>query len=107
MKTSCRFTKASIAGLACPADRPEVIFWDSGLKGFGLRCFGSGTRRYIVQYRTTDGTQRRERLGDPEVVGLDDARGRARELLASSPARWGSSGGTQGGPPSSPGVRTG
>ena len=44
--------------------------------------FRSGTRRYIVQYRTTDGTQRRERLGDPEVVGLDDARGRARELLA-------------------------
>ncbi|HTW70761.1 MAG TPA: site-specific integrase [Acetobacteraceae bacterium] len=70
----------------------DVIYWDEDMPSFGLRCLRpgagkdgkekAGTRRYIVQYRTTDGTQRRVRLGDPKVVSLEDAKDKARDLLA-------------------------
>lgn len=82
MDTNIHFTKLSVAKLACPPGRAEMLFWDRGLPGFGVRCFASGTRRYVVQYRTGDGVQRRERLGDPRTVKLEDAKERAREKLA-------------------------
>jgi integrase len=74
------FTKASIARLTMPAGKDEYIAWDDDLPGFGIRLRGD-SRRWIVQYRVGH-RQRRESLGDPRKVKLDDARKIARERFA-------------------------
>ena len=75
------FTKASIAGLAVPAGKAELIVWDDSVPGFGCRVRGGGARTWIVQYRI-NGRQRRESLGDVRKVDLADARKIARQRFA-------------------------
>ncbi|MDA8248674.1 MAG: integrase arm-type DNA-binding domain-containing protein [Rhodospirillales bacterium] len=82
MSETTRFTKTTVARLACPPDRAEAFYWAEEPHGFGLRCLASGARRYIVQYRTKAGAQRRVSLGDPKDVKLDAAREKARDILA-------------------------
>src|SRR4051794_36725478 len=77
-----KFNKAAVARLTCAPGRGEEFHWDAELAGFGLRCLASGVRRYVVQYRTKEGAQRRMSLGGPDEVKLDEAREKARELLA-------------------------
>ncbi len=59
---------------AIPNGRDYVI-WDSELPGFGLRVFASGTRSYVLQYRSL-GRSRRYTIGlhgvwTPEAARLD------------------------------------
>ena len=76
-----RLTKGNLAKLALPADKAEVIAFDSDMPGFGLRIRAGGKRTWIAQYRL--GTkQRRITLGTPETVDADEARRRAKEALA-------------------------
>jgi integrase len=75
-----RFTKRSIADLALPAGKSELIEFDDDLPGFGLRIRAGGSRTFIVQYRL--GKQTRMTLGSTTVLGLDQARHKAREVLA-------------------------
>jgi integrase len=75
-----QFTKSSINGLALPAGKTDHIEWDDEVPGFGLRLRGD-TRRWICQYRVGR-QQRRESLGDPRKVSLDDARRIARQRFA-------------------------
>lgn len=58
-----RITKATIAKLVCPPDRDEVIFWDEEATGLGLRCYKSGRRVWLIQYRDANGRSRRVNLG--------------------------------------------
>ncbi len=82
MNDTTKFTRATIARLACPPGRTEAFYWADEPHGFGLRCLASGARRYVVQYRTKAGAQRRLSLGDPDGVRLEAARAKARDLLA-------------------------
>jgi integrase len=82
MSNATKFTKAAVAKLGCPPDQKEVFHWDTELRGFGLRCFATGARRFFVQYRAKTGAQRRVSLGSADDVKLDAARDKARELLA-------------------------
>ena len=75
-----QFTKATVTALSLPKGRTDHIFWDDELPGFGLRLRG-GTRRFVIQYRFA-GQSRRESLGDPRKVSLDDARRAARVRFA-------------------------
>jgi integrase len=77
-----KFTRPSVAALRLPPGGRETFHWDDALPGFGVRLRGTGARRFIVQYREPHGGTRRAVLGDPAVVSLDDARDKARELLA-------------------------
>jgi integrase len=72
------------AGLMCPPDKKEVIYWSGDLPGFGLRCRAGGARRWFVQYRTKTGETRKHALGDPSTVGLAQARREAARLLAAA-----------------------
>jgi integrase len=75
-----QFTNANIGRLALPAGKADHVWWDPELPGFGVRLRGT-TARWVVQYRF--GTrQRRESLGDPRKVTLDDARKAARQRFA-------------------------
>ena len=72
------------AGLMCPPDKKEVVYWSGDLPGFGLRCRAGGARRWFVQYRTKTGETRKHALGDPTTVGLAQARREAARLLAAA-----------------------
>jgi integrase len=75
-----QFTKTTVARLSLPEGKTDHIWWDPELPGFGLRLH-RGTRRFIIQYRFA-GQSRRESLGDPRKVLLDDARKIARQRFA-------------------------
>jgi integrase len=75
-----QFTKATVASLSLPEGRTDFVFWDPDLPCFGLRLRGD-TRRWVVQYRFA-GQSRRESLGDPRKVSLEDARRAARARFA-------------------------
>jgi integrase len=75
-----QLTKTTVAALSLPEGRTDHIYWDNELPGFGLRLRGS-SRRFVIQYRFA-GQSRRESLGDPRRVSLDEARRAARARFA-------------------------
>ena len=42
-----KITKRSVGGLAA-GDLPEVVLWDTEIKGFGVRARSSGARRLLT-----------------------------------------------------------
>ncbi|RYB05716.1 DUF4102 domain-containing protein [Lichenibacterium ramalinae] len=76
-----RLSRQSIAKLALPEGKVEIIVFDSDLPGFGLRIRAGGKRTWLAQYRL--GTkQRRLSLGSTDAVDPDEARRRAKAALA-------------------------
>ncbi len=59
----------------------QVTHWDATLPGFGLRVASGGAKTWIAMYRH-DGRVRRLKLGRYPLMGLADARTRAKEVLA-------------------------
>ena len=55
------------------------IYWDSGLKGFGLQVMASGKRTYVVQYRNTAKQSRRIALSG--ILKVSAARKEAMAIL--------------------------
>ena len=76
------FTKAAIDALGVPEGKAELLLWDPGMPGFGVRLRRAGSKTWVCQYRI-GGRQRRETLGDIRRVRLDDARKIARQRFAS------------------------
>lgn len=76
-------TARTVAGARPGAHR--YVIWDERLTGFGLRVSPSGTRSFIVQYRTSEGgrraANRKKVLGRAPVMTPARARSLARELL--------------------------
>jgi integrase len=76
-----KLTKETIERLPLEQDRgkPDVIYWDDDLRGFGLRIRG-GRRSFVAQYRV-DHAQRRKSW-DAQVVDVATARKDAKRILA-------------------------
>jgi integrase len=79
-------TAKTIDGLRLAEDG-QVEYWDSTLKGFGLRVSRRGTsetetKTFFVRYRVGK-RMRRLTIGDVERDGLSDARTKARAILVS------------------------
>lgn len=75
-----KLTKRSVEGITPGSS--ELVVWDEQLPGFGVRVKPSGARSYLVQYRNASGRSRRLTLGRHGVVTAEQARRRARLLLA-------------------------
>jgi len=82
--TTMRLDARTAATLTLPTGKTDVIHFDSGLAGFGLRIrAGAGgklLRTWVFQYRC-DGAQRRMRIGSADVMGIEAARQAARKAL--------------------------
>ncbi len=79
-------TARTIEGLRL-AREGQVDYWDSTLKGFGLRVSKRGvshaeTKTFFVRYRAGK-RMRRLTIGEVRRISLADARARAREALVS------------------------
>ena len=83
-KFNGKLTKKSVEGFAAPAagnkNKNQIIYWDSELRGFGVRVTVSGERSYIAQGRV-NGKAKRVTLGAHGRITCDEARRKAREEL--------------------------
>lgn len=79
-----KISRSTVAGL--PAVSKSTVFYDTELKGFGIKLLPSGARSWIVEYRpgiSGRGTaKRRVVLGQPPLVTPEKARQLAKDILA-------------------------
>src|SRR3978361_208186 len=79
-----KLTRRTVAAIP-PVAKPTV-FYDTDLKGFGLKVFPSGALSWIVEYRPGAGgrgiSKRRMVLGSAKTVTPEEARDRASGILA-------------------------
>src|SRR6188768_2329293 len=73
-----KLTQAGIAKL--PSDKPDAVYYDDELVGFGVRIRAGGSRNFIVRYRL-GGLERRHTVGSVSVLSVEEARKKARKVL--------------------------
>jgi integrase len=76
-------TKRTVDELRPDPDR-DVFAWDDRLQGFGVRVKPSGVKAYVVQYRNAAGRSRRLTVGRVGTLTPDNARAKARQILAAA-----------------------
>ena len=74
-----RLTKRYIEALA--ARDKEYFIWDDQLKGFGARVYPNGGKRYVAQ-TFRKGKTVRVQIGRYEALPFDEAKARARKIIA-------------------------
>ncbi|MCC8945436.1 integrase arm-type DNA-binding domain-containing protein [Bradyrhizobium sp. Arg62] len=84
MQNRVNLTEERIKALR-PNQDGEVVLWDTEVRGFGVRCWPSGRKLFILLYRANGGgrkaPQRRMTLGEVGSVRLADARTAARKYV--------------------------
>ena len=82
-----------------PAGDKEVIYWDRGLPGFGVRVYPNGARVYLVQGRGPRGSKRIT-VGRHGTISAEEARRQGTALLTRIKAgeEPGAGPGAEGGP---------
>jgi hypothetical protein len=76
-----KITKRVVDALK-PAGGKDVFIWDSELRGFGVRMKPSGAASFLIQYRILQGQTRRLTFAKVGTLTPEEARAKARELLA-------------------------
>jgi len=77
-----KLTKRVIEGLTSTGARTGTIYWDSELKGFGVRVFSSGLKTFVVKFRARSGRQRWLKIGTFGPLAPERARELAKLELA-------------------------
>jgi integrase len=77
-----RITKRFVDAAKPDPSKKEITYWDETLRGFGLRVQHTGSRAYVVMYRTREGRLRKFTIGTPGKLTPDEAREEARQRLA-------------------------
>ena len=77
-----KITKRVVDALGSKPNK-DVFAWDSEMRGFGVRVKPAGAKTYLIQYRNVEGRTRRLVLGSCGVLTPEQARGLARQKLAS------------------------
>ena len=80
-----KITKRSVEALVSAGGKPTFL-WDDALAGFAAKALPSGTKRYLVKYRTRGGgrsaPQHWVTLGTHGQITPDQARSMAQQVLA-------------------------
>ena len=74
-----RLSKRTVDAL--PVLEKDAVYWDSQLKGFGVRVYPTGSKVFVVQSRSR-GKLKRVTLGAHGLITADHARRRAAQILA-------------------------
>lgn len=81
-----KISRRTVAAIDTP-EKP-MIFYDEALKGFGILVRPTGVRSWIIEYRPGVGgrgtAKRRVVLGNPKTLTPEQARGMAKDMLASA-----------------------
>jgi len=80
-----KITKRLVDSLQLDPGR-DLFEWDDCLKGFAIRMTPAGSASYLVQYRTPRGLTRRFAFARVGTLTPDQARTKARQLLADAEA---------------------
>src|SRR5215204_2914548 len=77
-----RLTKSSIDAL--PIANKDLVYWDAGLPGFGVKVTPAGRKVFIVLYRVAGASSRLRKytIGPYGRVTLHVARNEAQRVLA-------------------------
>jgi integrase len=75
-----KLTPAFVKTATAIDGKDRTIFWDQAMSGFGLMVTATGSRSYVVQYRSGRSSRR---LTIDGVLSLDDARKEAKKTLGS------------------------
>jgi Arm DNA-binding domain len=76
-----KLTFDTIRAIAPVPPKTEIIVFDDDVPGFGVRARLTGSKAFIVQY-SIGNKQRRMSLGKIEMLEIDTARQKAKEILA-------------------------
>ena len=77
-----KLTKRVLDGLQADGPSTGTLYWDSELKGFGVRVFPSGAKKFVAKFRTKGGRQRWLKIGTFGAITPAQARERAKIELA-------------------------
>jgi integrase len=66
----------------CAAGRKKTDFFDSAQRGFMLEVRCSGGKTYYQRYTDERGRERQYKIGPADVLGLEQARRKARQIVA-------------------------
>lgn len=77
---SLRISKATVDAAEVPG-KADAYYWDTELKGFGLRVTPKGVRSYVLQYRMKGRPARRLTIGQHGVFTPAKARDEAERIL--------------------------
>lgn len=69
-----------LKSLGCPAGKSKESVWDSKCKGLMIELRESGGRTWYVRYVNPRGKIRQFRIGDADVISLNQARKRCDEM---------------------------
>jgi integrase len=75
---SVRFVRRAL----CPDGRKKIDFFDACQRGFMLEVRCSGGKTYYQRYTDERGRERQYKLGPADVLTLDQARRKARQVVA-------------------------
>ena len=67
---------------SCDQGRKKVDFFDLGQRGFMLEVRASGGRTYYQRYTDQRGRERQYKIGPADVLTLDQARRKAKQVVA-------------------------
>ncbi len=67
---------------ACPPDRAKIDFFDVHRRGFMLEVRQSGGKTFYQRYRDERGRERQFKIGPADAITLEQARRKARQVLA-------------------------
>ncbi len=76
-----RITDKLVKGLAPPSTGNRIVY-DDKVPGFGIRSTAGGAKSFVLNYRNSEGRERRYTIGQygPNLWSVEAARKRAGEL---------------------------
>src|SRR6478736_9545855 len=77
-----RLSPAFVRHALCPPDQPKIDYFDAVVRGFMLEVRSSGGKTYYQRYTDERGRERQYKIGPADVLTLEQARRKARQVVA-------------------------